>query len=38
MELNGAILRCDASNNYTIEKNTPQYDTRNLIVECKLPL
>ena len=36
MDLDGALLGCDVSNNYTIEKSTPKYDTRHLIVECKL--
>ena len=36
MELNAALLGCNVSNNFTKEKNTPKYDTRNLIVECKL--
>ena len=38
MELNGALLGCNVSNNYTTEKSTPKYDTRNLIIECKLLL
>ena len=36
MELDGALLGCNVSNNYTIVKNTPKYDTTSLIVECKL--
>ena len=35
MDLDGTILRCNVSNNYTIEKNKPKYDTKSLIVECK---
>ena len=34
MDLNKALLGCNVSNNYTISKNTPKYDTRNLIVQC----
>ena len=36
MELNGAILGCNVSNNYTIVKNTPKFETMRLFVECKL--
>ena len=38
MELNGALLGCNVSNNYTIVKNTPKYDAMRLFVECKLCL
>ena len=38
MELNGALLGCNVSNNYTVVKNTPKYDTIRLVVECKLCL
>ena len=38
MDLNEALLGCNVSNNYTIAKNTPKYDTRNLIVQCKLTI
>ena len=33
--LDGVLLGCNVSNNYTIVKNTPTYDTITLIVECK---
>ena len=35
MDLDGALLACNVSNNYTIVKNKPKYDTTSLIVECK---
>ena len=36
MDLDRALLGCNVSNNYTVVKNKPKYDTTSLIVECKL--
>ena len=35
IDLEGALLGCNVSNNYTIVKNTPKYDKTTLVVECK---
>ena len=35
MDFDGALLACNVSNNYTMVKNKPKYDTITLIVECK---